>query len=203
MPQTKEKVLPLGKPRATKYLEIIAKRDGKRRAAQVEKKARELAAATPDARVVRFEFVAEAAGVTLEQMADELAEHGIRTSPSNVRHGTLNGERRRNGKTKAPEKKEPAKAKAATSAGKGGPGNARKATASKGSSPTKDSSSSSKPAAAAKPDPKHKRATGSGSAKRSASSRKPAGSRGRAAGSSLSKSAQMRQLREKQASAKS
>jgi hypothetical protein len=200
MPQTKDKVLPLGKPRATKYLEIIAKRDGKRRAAQVEKEARALAEKA-DARVVRFEFVAEAAGVTLEQMADELAEHGIRTSPSNVRHGTLNGDRRRNTKPKAPAKTKPAKAKAATTAGEDGPGNARKATASK-ASPTKASSSSSK-RGDVKPDPKRKQTTGHGSTKRSASSRKPAGSRGRAAGSSLSKSDQMRRLRERQASTKS
>jgi hypothetical protein len=201
MPNTKTapaKQLPLGKPRATKYLEIIAKRDGKRKAAAVEKRAREIAAQQdPPAKVVRFEFVAEAAGITLEQMAEELREHGISTSPSNVKHGTLQA--RTPGKTRTSTKT------AAKTAAKDGPGNARKATTRKATSPsgapakssTSKASSSSRPA---KPDPKSGTKTGGGSRKRSASSRTPAGSRGRTAGSSHSKSAQMRQLREKQAS---
>lgn len=196
MPQTETKVLPLGKPRATKYLEIVEKRDGKRKRAQVEKRARELAAAA-DARVVRFEFVAEAAGVTLDQMASELAEHGIRTSPSNVRHGKLNGAT----KTKAPAKTT-TKTAAAKAPAKDGPGNARKATTSKkASSPTTKASSTS--GRAAKPDPKEKSGTGRGSKKPSGSSPTRAGSRGRAVGSSLSKSAQTRKLREQQVSTRS
>lgn len=200
MPNTKNapaKELPLGRPRATKYLEIIAKRDGKRKAAAVEKQARALAAAA-GSKVVRFEFVAEAAGIPLDQMVSELREHGISTSPSNVRHGTLNG----HGKTKA---KTPSKPTARKPVAKDGPGNARKATAKKSASPTgqpsaragKASSTSDRPA---KPDPRRKQTTGSGSKKRSVSSPTRAGSRGRAAGSSRSKSAQLRQLREKQAS---
>jgi len=200
MPQTKDKVLPLGKPRATKYLEIIEKRDGKRKAAAVEKKARELAAAE-GSRVVRFEFVAEAAGITLDQMAAELAEHGIRTSPSNVRHGTLNGTAKTKAKTETKTTKKTARAKPAA---KDGPGNARKATASKKASPKPTaSSSSSKSRDAVKPDPKPGARTATGSGKRNGSSRKRAGSRGPAAGSSLSKAAQTRQLREKQASTRS
>lgn len=192
MSKTATKPLPLGKPRATKYLEIIEQRDGKRKRAQVEKAAREIAAQQdPPARVVRFEFVAEAAGVTLDQMAAELAEHGIRTSPSNVKHGALNG------KTKTTDRK--------ATVGKDGPGNARKATPSKakGSPTTKASSSSKKRGAEVTPDPKHKPTTGSGSAKRSESSRKRAGSRGRAASSSPSKSQQTRKLREQQVSTRS
>lgn len=197
MPQTEAKVLPLGRPRATKYLEIIEKRDGKRKRSAVEKKAREIAAQQdPPARVVRFEYVAEAAGVTLDQMASELAEHGIRTSPSNVKHGTLNGKHRT--KTAA---KTSTKTAAKATAAKAAPGNARKATTKKASSPTSKASSTS--GRAAKPDPKRKQETGRGSTKRSASSPTRAGSRGRAAGSSLSKSAQTRKLREQQVSARS
>jgi len=190
-------VLPLGRPRATKYLEIIAKRDGKRKAAAVEKKARELAAAA-DARVVRFEFVAEAAGVSLDQMAAELAEHGIRTSPSNVRHGKLNGgtAKAKVGAKTTTKTRKTVKAPVE----KDGPGNARKATAKTQPSPTKASSTSGSDV---KPDPKRKSATGRGSGKRSGSSPTRAGSRGRAAGSSPSKSAQTRKLREQQVSARS
>lgn len=189
MPNTKTapaKELPLGRPRATKYLEIVASRDGKRKAAAVEKKARELAAAD-GATVVRFEYVAEAAGIDLDQMAVELREHGISTSPSNVKRGTLRPAKR-------------TKKMAAKTAAKDGPGNARPATAKTQPSPTRTSKASSRSGKDVKPDPKSRQATATGSRKRNGSSPTPAGSRGRAAGSSHSKSAQLRKLREKQAS---
>lgn len=185
---TKQK--PLGKPRATAYLALLEKRLGKRKTKQIEARARELADENGE-RVVRFEFVAMAADVPLEQMVAELKEQGIRTSPKDVKYGSLNGQ----AKT-APK----ARAKADT-AGKGGRGNARKSAATKQPSTATSGRTVAGDKREVKPDPKGKQ-TNRGSAKQSASSRKPKARRAPAAGSSRpSKTAQMRRQREQKASA--
>lgn len=190
MPKTDKKPLELGKPRATKYMEILTKRLGKRKAAVIEGRARELAEEAGQ-RVVRFEFVAQAAGVPMQQMLDELAAEGIRTSPRDVRFGTVEPT---NGAAPAAKTKKTPATKAPASAGKGGRGNARKATASKPSPKTRSGKTSSGP----KPKPK----TATGSAKRNGSSRKDSARSGRAASSSASpKTDQLRRLREQKASA--
>lgn len=192
-----DKPLPLGKPRATAYLAIIEKRDGKRKATAVEKKARELAAEA-NQRVVRFEFIAQAAGVPLQQMLDELSEQGIRTTAKDVRFGTVEAKAKTNGKPKAETKA------ASKPASKAGRGNGRKATGKEAPAPKLDETLTAAAGAkrTAKPDPKSKAGTKRGSAKQSASSRKAPARRGRAASSSApSKTAQQRRQREQKVSA--
>lgn len=183
MPKTDKKPLELGRPRATAYMEILTKRLGKRKAAVIEGRARELAEQAGE-RVVRFEYVAEAAGVPLQDMLDELDAVGIKTRPKDVRvKASTNG----SAASVATE--------AAKPAGKGGPGNARKATATRSSSKAPAKKKAARPAPTARPKIK------AGSAKQNGSSRKVSARKGRAASSSASpKTDQLRRLREKQAS---